>query len=275
MTHCARCGAEATGNFCSSCGAPLEARPCPACGETPEPGARFCNHCGAPVVAGTGRGAVAAGDARAKPAGGNERTAVGTGRTGASGGGDPARSARLVWGVTGVFLLGLALIFALPLLRRDEAPPAAAPTDGPPDLSAMTPRQAADRLFNRVMLANEQGSAAEAQQFLPMAIQAHDMARPLDSDGLFHLALLHLLAGDAASARAVAEEVLASEPNYLLALAAGADAALAQGDQAAADAYYGRFLAAYDSEMARGLEEYGVHRVTIDQTRRDALATGP
>ena len=42
----------------------------------------------------------------------------------------------------------------------------------PPDLSKMTPREAADRLFNRVMSANERGDKDETSWFSPMAIQA-------------------------------------------------------------------------------------------------------
>ena len=43
----------------------------------------------------------------------------------------------------------------------------------PVDLSTMTPRDAADRLFNRVMSAEENGDDAQAKQFAPMALQAY------------------------------------------------------------------------------------------------------
>ena len=42
------------------------------------------------------------------------------------------------------------------------------------DLASLSPRQAADRLFNRVMAASENGDTAEALQFAPMALQAYN-----------------------------------------------------------------------------------------------------
>ena len=65
----------------------------------------------------------------------------------------------------------------------------------------MSPRQAADRLFNRVMAASENGDTAEALQFAPMALQAYDNLGTLDNDARYHVALLHLTAGDIKSAR--------------------------------------------------------------------------
>jgi hypothetical protein len=137
----------------------------------------------------------------------------------------------------------------------------------------MTPRQAADRLFDRVMRAASGGNDAEVQQFMPMALAAYEQAQPLDLDGLFHLALLHQTNGDHAAASAIANtQILADNPNYLLGLSVAAESALALGDSAAARQHYTRFLEAYDSEMARGLEEYGGHSAVITQTRQDAVA---
>jgi len=75
-------------------------------------------------------------------------------------------------------------------------PPPAAPTGSPPDLSQMTPREAADRLLSRIMTANEQGDHAEALRFVPMAIQTYDSVGVLDRDAHYPLGLIHGVAGD-------------------------------------------------------------------------------
>jgi tetratricopeptide (TPR) repeat protein len=136
----------------------------------------------------------------------------------------------------------------------------------------MTPRQAADRLFDRIMRASEAANTTEVQQFMPMAIAAHEQARPLDLDGLYHLAQLHQIALDYTSALAVAREMLGQNPDYLLGLSAAAEAAQALGDDATARQNYARFLEVYDTEMAKGLEEYTAHSFNLNLTRQNAVA---
>ena len=249
---CPRCGADASGNFCSTCGASLKQNPCPACGASPEPGARFCNNCGAALGAGRAPGMAVAASAGSAPGasgarggargGGASRARAGAAAT--ADGSEPGQS-QAGWWVAGVFFIGIILIVALPILRRENTPePSAAPAAGapgsgtPPDLSTMTPQEAADRLFNRVMTAAEGGNTAQVQQFMPMAIAAHEQARPLDLDRLFHLALLHQTAADYTSALAVANEILSENSDYLLGLSAAADAATALGDTASARQHY-------------------------------------
>jgi tetratricopeptide (TPR) repeat protein len=142
----------------------------------------------------------------------------------------------------------------------------------PPDLSSMTPREAADRLFNRVMTSVSQGDSAGAQAFLPMAIAAYDRARPLDHDGLFHLSLLNRTAGRLEDALSNAQEVLAEDANHLLALTAAAEAAagLARTEEAAG--YYRKVLDRYDAELARGLPEYADHSTFLQSVRGEAEA---
>ena len=261
---CPRCGAQASGNFCSSCGSPLQLRSCPSCGATPEAGARFCNLCGhalagaTPATASTGKRPAAA----AKPAGA------------------PAGDSRLGWWVAGFALVALIVIVAVPIVRPEGAQEAPAPTAGAGaagvDLSTMTPREAADRLYNRVMTAAENGDSAQVQMFLPMAIQAYDQARPLDPDGHYHLSLLLRTGGDPAGALAVAQEALEGEPDHLLNLAAAAEAAESQGDVGTSRAYYGRFLDVYDQEIARERPEYAPapngHGNQLVTLRQQALA---
>jgi tetratricopeptide (TPR) repeat protein len=108
--------------------------------------------------------------------------------------------------------------------------------------------------------------------FLPMALGAYDQARPLDHDGLFHLSLLNRVAGNLDEALANAEEVLADDPDHVLALMAAAEAEVEIGDRDAAAGYYGHILEVIDAQIARGLPEYEAHRTIMDAARSDAEA---
>ncbi|HEX8905278.1 MAG TPA: zinc ribbon domain-containing protein [Longimicrobiaceae bacterium] len=240
---CSACGAEASGRFCQHCGAAISAA-CRECGNPLPKGARFCNMCGA---------------AATPPA-----TAA-------------TRTSPLPWIVAGVALAALVAVLVIPRLGggRDEAaqPPFAqapagpvSPAPGAPqenpgavDLSSMTPRQAADRLFNRVMTAVSNGDTAQALRFLPMAVMAYQRVDSLDMDGRYHLAALNLTAGQWNAARAQADTMLAASPTHLFGLFVAAQAEAGRGNQAAAKEFYRRFLAAYDAEVARKLPEYEEH----------------
>jgi hypothetical protein len=293
MAICPRCGAEATGNFCSTCGASLKQRACPSCGETPEVGARFCNHCGAALGAAVGgvAGGVAGGDsmvgaATGGPGGAGTRIGGGASRVARAKAGaaeaQPGQGSQTGWWVAGVFFVALMVIVALPIIRSEPgpdvgteptAPTAGAPGTGtPPDISQMTPREAADRLFNRVLMADESGDRAQVAQFAPMALQAYEMSQPLDLDGRFHVAMIQKAVGDTAAAVATAQGILAESPDYLLALSAVAEAAKARGDTVTARENYAHFLRVYDAERAKQLEEYEIHRVILDQARQNAVA---
>ncbi len=231
---CPGCGAAAEGGrFCASCGAALGTPHCPGCGHKPPAGARFCNQCG------TSMGG-------APP------------RAGSSGN-------QVAWWMAGALLLGLVLVIAYPVYGpgRAAAPPpiAAGPVAGPAgvDLSSMTPREAADRLFNRVMTAVSAGDSTEAGAFLPMAIAAFELAEPLDTDGKFHLVLLRLTGQFNAEALEGAEEILSEHPDHLLGLAMAGDASLALGDSTSARRYYRRWRDAYETERAKDLLEYRDH----------------
>ena len=254
---CPRCGLSTSGHFCSNCGASLAALTCPECSTAVQPGARFCTRCGASLT-------------------GDAPRAAGSG----AGGGGVAERGRgdgsLAWWITGASLLALTLIITVPMLRQGEpdAPAAgAAPFAGgapgmgtPPDLSSMTPIQAADRLFERVMTAVERGDEATVQQFLPMALSAYDIAKPLNADGKYHLATLQRAAANFQAAFAIAEEGLAETPDHLLLLAAAGEAAEGLGDEAQARVYWQRFLDVYETERGRQLEEYQAHEFTLEQS---------
>ena len=247
---CPSCGAAAeAGRFCSSCGAALGTPKCSGCGHEPPSGARFCNQCGNAL-------------------GGSPGGPVGSGN-------------QVAWWMAGALLLGLILVIAYPLYGPGRAtvppPVAAGPVVAGPagvDLSSMTPREAADRLFNRVMTAVSTNDSQEVVGFLPMAIRALELAEPLDTDGKFHLVLLRLTGEFNAEALEGAEEILSEQPNHLLGLAMAGDASLALGDSASARAYYQRWLEAFDTETGKDLLEYRDHSPMFPEMQSKAEALG-
>ena len=188
---------------------------------------------------------------------------------------------RVAWWMAGALLVGLILVIAYPVYGpgRSATPPApvaAGPLAGPAgvDLSSMTPREAADRLFNRVMTAVAADDSTEVVSFLPMAIRSLELAEPLDTDGKFHLVLLRLTGQFNSEALEGAEEILAEQPNHLLGLAMAGDASLALGDSASARAYYGRWLDVYETEASKDLLEYRDHAPMFPEMQAMAEALG-
>jgi hypothetical protein len=252
---CPACGSESTGSFCAECGASLKAAKCRDCDAALAPGARFCNNCGAATSA-SGR---------------------------------PTGSSNAPWFVAGGALVLLVVILLWPSIsgrvgKSDESKIPIAQMQGnsvtPDDETSATPaaqgpltgtpRQQADRLFNRIMTEKENGDTAKAKFFLPMGIQAYEMAGELDADGAYHLSLLQAMSGDYQAARATAEQVLQTQPDHLLALSSAATAARALGDNAAARKYNARFVAAYEREIKTGKEEYQDHARILPELKQEA-----
>ena len=136
----------------------------------------------------------------------------------------------------------------------------------------MSPRQAADRLFNRVMAANENGDSVEALRFAPMALQAYNNLGTLDNDARYHAALLHLTVDDIKSARVQVDLLRKSVPNHLLGFMLEHQIAERSGSKDGAARAYKAFLAAYDAEIATGREEYQDHLNTIERFHKAAQA---
>jgi tetratricopeptide (TPR) repeat protein len=185
------------------------------------------------------------------------------------------------WWIAGVAMFGLILVVGWSAVSRSAAstapgggmPPGAAgnPAAGQStlDLNSMTPREAADRLFNRVMQTMAAGDTTNALFFQPMAVEAYQRAEPLDLDGIIHEALLEMLT-DPAAALATSERVLQSEPDHVLGLGTAGRAAIAMGDSAKAKEYYEHLLRVYDTEYARNLVEYDGHRQLMDEMQNEA-----
>ena len=65
------------------------------------------------------------------------------------------------------------------------------------DLGSMTPRQIAERLYNRVMRLDAEGKKDSIGFFAPMAIQAYQMIPDQDADTRYDLGRIAQVAGDA------------------------------------------------------------------------------
>ena len=138
------------------------------------------------------------------------------------------------------------------------------------DLSALTPRERADRLFNRVMQNVSAGDSTQASFFLPMAIAAYEDVPALDADGHYHMAVLHLAGGDPAAARARADSILSATPTHLFGLFTAAQAEQALGNDDAARELYDRFQSAFTAESTLARTEYTEHAAVLPLMRDDA-----
>jgi len=249
--QCPSCGQSAAGKFCSHCGTPIVST-CPSCGTTVKPGSRACHKCGTSLTA------------PVAPAPWNAQTIA-------------------PWAAIGIASIALAVALMSLFGRGDSAvapaplfPPLSSTVPVPgqlPDLASMSPRQAADRLFNRVMAASENGDTAEALRFAPMALQAYNNLGTLDNDARYHVALLHLTTGDIKSARSQIDLLRKSVPKHLLGFMLEHQIAERSGNKDNSARAYKAFLAAYDAEIAVGREEYQDHMNTIERFRKAAQAS--
>ena len=251
---CPRCGAAASGNFCSACGASLGHRTCTHCQADVSAQARFCHRCGKAVTSPAGAPAA-----------------------------DSDRKAWTVAGIACVLLVG-----AIAYQVSDAAPTPAAPdmanagaAGGPqatggapvgpaPDISAMTPRQRFDRLFNRIMQAAERRDSAEVQRFTPMALGAYDQLDSRDADARYHAAILHIQVGNFDAARALADTILQESPRHLFGYVVRGEVAELQGADKSLVQARRDFLAEYPSQIATKRVEYLEHQPVLDEFKTAA-----
>jgi Double zinc ribbon len=243
---CPTCGATASGKFCSNCGASLGVRACSHCGATLNTNAKFCHACGAATLVAGGRAP--------RPTG---------------------RPSGTPWFVAGGTVVVLLVVLAVTQLRPAAPPPSAPPmgasTGGPVDLSQMTPHQAADRLFDRVMSDRERGKLDSASFFAPMALRAYAMLDSLDADARFHVGLLEIAAGNPDGADAQADTIAQAVPTHLYASMLRAEAARARGDSAAAKRADAIYLRNYDAETAAARPEYEPHATWLASYRNGII----
>ncbi|MBI2072018.1 MAG: zinc ribbon domain-containing protein [Gemmatimonadetes bacterium] len=243
---CPSCGADAAGKFCGTCGAALAGASCDVCGAPLTAGGRFCHVCGTPL--------------------GAPRRAAG-------------KRQMLPWIVAAVAVALLVVVF----VARSGGPsssmaggggPGGASPSGPgattTDLSSMTPREQADRLFDRVMRASEGGNAGEVTFFGPMALQAYAMIGKLDADARFHVGLIEAALANDTGAIAQADTLAQEAPRHLFVPLIRWEVANRRGDTAALRRLYRQFLDNYDAEMASGKSEYDMHRTRLQAFRDEA-----
>lgn len=261
---CPSCGAAGEGNFCARCGARFpdaadRARPCPSCGASCEADALYCAGCGTPVAAPPSK---------------------------------PVRD-RLPWILSGLALVAFAVAITLMIgestgERAEGMPPTGgvipspgaagtgsagpaggmgAADPGSVDLSNMTGRQAADRLFDRAMRTEAAGDTANARFFARMGMRAYGglPSDELDADARFHMGMLSLLDGDREAARSAADAILSDTPRHLLGWILRGRIAEAAGDAAALEAARDGFRSAYETERDAGRTGYAEHARLIDE----------
>lgn len=259
---CAVCGVAGAGRFCAECGAPLLNARCRSCDTELVPGAVFCHHCGEPV------GHRASGNKQPSPAADV----------------NPGRSHAFSWAIAVAAFVALT---AFVLVQRPAdsgvaASGAGAGADSPlpnagagsaPDISNMTPRERAERLYDRAMRASESGKVDSATFFASMATMAYRQIGDLSLDDHYDLGRLALLAGAAPLAVAEADTILAVRPTHLLGLLLAEDAARATGDQRAARKAHAQFVADVVKERSVSLPEYSQHAAEIEAAlARDSLS---
>ena len=153
---CPNCGASVTGRFCSECGAALGEATCSGCRSLLTPGARFCHRCG--TAAGTPI------PVAFRPAASADARTI---------------SSAVPWAVAAMALLALIALLAGQRFGGQRAADAAAATppdaQAPqtvraPDISNLSPRERADRLFDRIMRLSSEGKTDSVQYFAPMAM---------------------------------------------------------------------------------------------------------
>lgn len=158
--------------------------------------------------------------------------------------------------------------FALPL--GSSFPATQQSASQPPDLSNLTPRQAADQLFNRIMTASENSNPQEVKRFAPMAVEAYKKLPVLDNDARYHLTLIYMAVGDINNTLDQLGKLRKNAPQHLLALILEHNLAEKIGHKKSAIKAYKDFLAAYETEILVGRPEYKDHEGSIDRFRKRA-----
>ena len=234
--------------------------PCPSCAATTVPEARFCHACGAALT-----------EPAFNPPWFSGRLVKVSGLVGALA--IAVFAGAMLGGRAGTPLWSKAP--AAPMFGNLPASLPDTPSLGKPiDISQMAPREAADRLFNRIMTANEQGNREEALRFVPMAVQAYNNLPSLDGDALYHLGLIHSVASDHDNLARQIAALRQGAPDHLLALSLEYGEAEQSKDSAAMTRILKAFMAAYNTEMMMDRTEYAGHRNSIERVRTAATSTG-
>jgi hypothetical protein len=143
-----------------------------------------------------------------------------------------------------------------------------------PDISAMTPRERFDRLYDRIMRAAGTGDSAEVQRFTPMALGAYEQLDARDIDARYHAATLYGQVQRWPAALALADTILAESPGHLFAYIIRGEAGRARNDSRLLAQAQRDFRANYDSALRSKRVEYLEHKPVIDQFKNEAEKRG-
>jgi hypothetical protein len=178
------------------------------------------------------------------------------------------------WIIASTALAGLlAAILVMLSSRTPEvagAEPMSLPAQAAPDISALSPRERFNRLYNRVMQAAQSGDEGTVTRFTPMALGAYAQLDTVDADARYHAALIRVHTGDVDASRALGDSILTETPGHLFGYMVQGMVARFRKDPKALDGAYGGFLKHYDAEMKAGRPEYQDHRTSLDDFRKTA-----
>ena len=236
-------------------------RQCPVCGAENPSRARFCGSCGTAIQGG-----------------GAARPRAGT-------------SPIMPWFIAGVCVLAIHAAVIVLAVRRPQPAGANSPdmtnsgapfaqqggggaTGRAPDISNMSPREAADRLYDRIARATEAGDSGQVSFFGPMALQAYARVTPRDPDARLHIGLIELALRNPAGATAQADSISRESGDHLFGPMLRARAAEAAGNNAAARQAYRQLVASYDRERAKNLPEYEQHNTMLTESLAAARRAG-
>ena len=139
-----------------------------------------------------------------------------------------------------------------------------------PDISSMSPRERADRLYDRMMRMSSENKRDSVTFFAPMALAAYEALGPLDNDLRYDMGRVAEVSGNLDVARAQADSILRQNPSHLLGLILAQRVAQLTGDKKASDRYTARFLEVAPDEVKKDLEEYTRHKGDIDLALQEA-----
>lgn len=184
-------------------------------------------------------------------------------------------ASRLPWAFVGLAVVALLVILIAQRSATTGAPtdsgvaPGQAPFAGggvaaATDISSMSPRERASRLFNRIMRAAAEGKQDTVAFFAPMALSAYESLGPMDADLHYDYGRVAEVSGNLDLAGAQADSILKQSPTHLLGLILAAKVAEKRGDVKRRDALEKRLLSAQATELGKPLDEYTAHRPEID-----------
>lgn len=125
------------------------------------------------------------------------------------------------------------------------------------------------------MAAAAEGDTTTMVRLSEHALQAYAQLDTLDVDARYHAAVLAAQVGGFPAALALADSILAADPDHLFGYLVRGTVAELVGDTTALAAAQAAFLRAWPSESARRRTEYLDHQAILDQFRQAATAASP